>query len=179
MCVKRRCPVPDKSARCQSIRPVRVSLPGDPARGVPSWRDGSQSDRRHPWHRHALPQGSDRDLTASKQRSGRINWHEVLSNAVSGPTQTTAGTLIACHSIRPAQVGAAIAGRLIWHRTAEQCPQPVQLESVPGPDGMNRWVGILALLVTRRFHARSRDPGTRYPMDCRAGRHRQRPDRGS
>jgi hypothetical protein len=26
MCVKRRCPVPDKSACCQSIRPVRASL---------------------------------------------------------------------------------------------------------------------------------------------------------
>jgi hypothetical protein len=28
---------------------------------------------------------------------------------------------------------------------------------------MNRWVGILALLVTRPCQARSRDPGTRYP----------------
>ena len=29
-------------------------------------------------------------------------------------------------------------------------PQPVGLEDVPGPDGMNRWVGILASLVTPR-----------------------------
>jgi hypothetical protein len=33
-CEQGACPVPDKSARCQSIRPVRVSLPDDPARSV-------------------------------------------------------------------------------------------------------------------------------------------------
>ncbi len=32
--------------------------------------------------------------------------------------------------------------------SAGQCPQPVQLDDVPDPDGMNRWVGILASLVT-------------------------------
>ena len=53
------------------------------------------------------------------------------------------------------------------HRHERKAPSsalsPVQLEDVPDPDGMNRWAGILALLVTRPCQARSRDPGTRYP----------------
>ena len=48
----------------------------------------------------------------------------------SGPTQTTAGTLIACHSIRPVQAGAAIAGRIIRHRTGAMAPTT---ENVPDP----------------------------------------------
>jgi hypothetical protein len=40
---------------------------------------------------------------------------------------------------------------------------PVHLEDVPDPDGVNRWVDILASLVTRLSQTRSRDPGTRYP----------------
>src|SRR5215471_396294 len=32
------------------------------------------------------------------------------------------------------------------------------------PDGTNRWVGVLALLVTRPSQTRSRDPGPRYPQ---------------
>jgi hypothetical protein len=39
--------VPDKSARCQSIRPVRVSLPAIRSEAFPSWRVSNQPGRHH------------------------------------------------------------------------------------------------------------------------------------
>jgi len=47
-------------------------------------------------------------------------------------------------------------------KSAEQCPQPIRLEDVPDPDGMNRWIGVLASLVARPSQTRGGDPGTRY-----------------
>jgi hypothetical protein len=93
-CAVNRCPVPGKSARCRSIRPVRV-LANDPVRGASQVGEtmvkppGIAADTGT-----LVSRGRDPNLTAGKRRSGRINWHEVLSNAVP-PTWTTASILIA------------------------------------------------------------------------------------
>jgi hypothetical protein len=69
------------------------------------------------------------------------------------------------------------AQRKCCHRHVRKAPSstlsPVQLQDVPGSGGMNRWVGVLASLVTCPFQTRSRDLGTCYPPACRAGRYRQ------
>ena len=58
--------------------------------------------------------------------------------------------------------------------SAGQRPEPVGLEDVPGPEGVNRWAGVGAWLVAARpglaaaFHAF-------VTLACRAGRHQQPP----
>jgi len=51
-------------------------------------------------------------------RSGRVQWQKVLSNTILGRLQTTIGALDRLPLIRPAQVSATLAGRLICHLTA-------------------------------------------------------------
>jgi hypothetical protein len=90
--------VPDKSASCQSIGPVRVSLPA-----VRSEVSGAAEGQ--PGHYALDPHAagtriSQRDLVTA-MRSGWVKWHKVLSNTVLGRLQTAIGALIVCHSIRP------------------------------------------------------------------------------
>ena len=123
------CPVPDKSASCQSIRPVRLSLPA--IWSAASGAGTAVSSANTLCGRMPSVRVLQRHLITA-MRSGRVKWHEVLSNTVPGRLQTTIGALIVCHSIRPAQVKATLAGRLIWHRTlgraaAPACPAAVCL----------------------------------------------------
>jgi hypothetical protein len=90
--------VPDKSASCRSIRPVRVSLPSiwsaafgtGTAVSPTTTLCGSMPSVRVP-QRHLI----------TAMRSGLVEWQEVLSNTVLGRLQTTIGALIVCHSLGP------------------------------------------------------------------------------
>lgn len=117
------CPVPNKSARCQSIRPVRVSLPAIRSESIRRW---PRSARPLPPPRSVPACRRYEDLSARPRHGHAIGLGQVaqiLSNTVLGRLQTTIGTLIVCHSIRPAQVSATLAGRLIWHRTLTDPPR--------------------------------------------------------
>ena len=107
-----------------------------------------------------------------------------------GPTWTTIRTLIVCHSIRPAQVKATLAGRLIWHGTAGRQASNLEHGVRIGVTGQNirsraPWTTILAArqdvpnggsrafacahTVTRLYSGVSRRPA--WPVDGQADRH--------
>jgi hypothetical protein len=113
-CAVNSCPVPDKSTRCQSVRPVRMSWPS-------VWFEvsgGGDSDQPVTTFYTSVPSARvpQRDFVMAI-RLGRVKWHEVLSNTLLDRPRTTIGALIVRHSIRPGQVRAVVAGRLIWHGT--------------------------------------------------------------
>jgi len=106
--------VPDKSARCQSIRPVRLPLPSiwSAASGAgttvrPAGKlCGSMPPVRVP-QRHLI--------TAMRSGPGQVAGSPLEQRP--GPTSDDNRRLDRLPLIRPAQVKATIAGRLIWHRT--------------------------------------------------------------
>jgi hypothetical protein len=106
------CPVPDKSACCQSIRPVRASSSTIQPEASVSRRDRATTLRTlHSTNTRLRP----------RCRSGVIGPNQLARSPLEtdhSPPWTAAGSLIVCHSIRPAQVVATAPGRLIWHRTA-------------------------------------------------------------
>ena len=90
-------------ASCQSIRPVRVSLPAVRSEVVSDAGEGQPG--HYALRQHAVAtRTSQRDLVTA-MRPGWVKWHKVLSNTVLGRLQTAIGALIVCHSIIPAIIG--------------------------------------------------------------------------
>ena len=144
---------PDKSARCQSIRPVRVSLPA--VRSDASFVNTAFNPPTTLWTSTPAGTSTFARPRRGQLRSGRIGWHEVPSNTVLGQLQRTIGSLIVCRSIRPAQVRATVAGRLIWHRTPER--------QAPGQPALH----ATACLYRRRCSPAERRPARTSPSSLR------------
>ena len=108
-------PMPNQSVRCQSIWPVHVPLPAIPLRSVSVGASATSPAAM------ALRRGGpvDTSIRAKPRRGPATTGPNQLARSPfdrrRGPTWTKICTLIVCHSIRPTQAKAAIAGRLIWH----------------------------------------------------------------
>ena len=114
------CPVPDKSARCQSIRPVRMSLPAIRSELPPVWRRRSRPTPSHAAPTRSSVRASERDLAAGPATIGPDRPARRSLERGRRQSWATNGTLIVCRSIRPAQVTATMPGRLIWRGTTGQ-----------------------------------------------------------
>ena len=78
------CPVPDKSARCQSIRPVRASVPAIRSGACPVGASATSLGRLTLCTSAPIDTSTRAKPAADKQRSGRIKWQEARSNLVVG-----------------------------------------------------------------------------------------------
>jgi hypothetical protein len=103
------CPAPDKSARCHPILPVRGLC--------------QRSGPKHPQltrPRPTLRGVHQHELAIETRHGSRVPGPDGLARIRfeydPGPPWTATGSLIVCHSIRPAQVKATTPGRLIWSR---------------------------------------------------------------
>jgi hypothetical protein len=106
-CARHIGPLPSSPAR-------RVKHVSDPVRSIRSWTP--QQSAFTLWTSTITVRGS----ATGQVCSGRINWQGTLSNPDRSPALTGTGGLIVWHSIRPAQVRAMTAGRLIWRRTPSE-----------------------------------------------------------
>ena len=103
--------MPDKSARCHPNEPVQspchYGRPKIAVLDLGEWPGAAQ-----------LPCSSRWPLTSpARPCLGRIEWHEQPRPRPVDRLWMARDALIVCHLIRPAQVKATIAGRLIWHGT--------------------------------------------------------------
>jgi len=97
------CPVPDESARRQSIRPVRFSCrPSGPKRA--EFARQNQPGRLTPCASAPIDTSTRAKPRRSQATSGPDQVARSPLERRRGPTWTTTCTLILCHSIRPAQV---------------------------------------------------------------------------
>lgn len=115
------CPVPDKLARCQSIRPVRVSVPAIRSGACPVGASATSlaASRSAPAllstraPERSLPRASnDRAGSSGKKPPRTPPWADLEHNLHLDP--------LPLNQARPGQNKAAMAGRLIWRGTATQ-----------------------------------------------------------